>query len=200
MLGLSKTLRKHDSICVVVDRFSKMAHFLPCSQTFDASKVAQLFFDEVVRLHGLTKTIVSDKDVQFTSYFWKTLWSKLGTMLKFSTAYHPKIDGQTEVVNRILGNLLRCLVGENSRNWDLLLPRAEFVYNCSVNRSTGSSPFEIIHGYKPNRPLDLIPLPNHTRVSESAESFTQHIKHVDPTYDFDDCQTLVHGFVTNYFK
>ena len=81
-------------------------------------------------------------------------------------------------MNRSLGNLLRCLIGENSRNWDLLLPRAEFAYNCSVNRSIGKSPFEIVHGYKPNRPLDLIPLPNHSRVSESAESFAQHIKHL----------------------
>ena len=67
-------------------------------------------------------------------------------------------------------------MGENSRNWDLLLPRAEFAYNCSVNRSTGKSPFEIVHGYKPNRPLDLIPALEHTRVSESAESFAQHVK------------------------
>jgi len=176
VLGLPKTQRRHDSICVVVDRFSKMAHFLPCSQTFDASKVATLFFNEIVRLHGLPKTIVSDRDVRFTSYFWKTLWHKLGTKLKFSTAYHPQTDGQTEVVNRSLGNLLRCLVGENTRNWDLYLPRAEFAYNDSVNRSTGKSPFEIVHGYKPHTPLDLVPLPVHTRVSESTENFAQHIK------------------------
>ena len=67
-------------------------------------------------------------------------------------------------------------MGENTKNWDLLLPRAEFAYNASVNRSTGKSPFEIVHGYKPNKPLDLIPLPVHTRVSESASSFAQHIK------------------------
>ena len=153
-----------------------MAHFIPCSQTFDASKVARLFLDQVVKLHGLPKTIVSDRDVRFTSCFWKTLWHLLGTKLKFSTAYHPQTDGQTEVVNRSLGNLLRCLVGENMGNWDLLLPRAEFAYNSSVNRSTGKSPFEIVHGYKPRKPLDLIPLPTHARISESAESYAQHVK------------------------
>ena len=71
---------------------------------------------------------------------------------------------------------MRCLVGESLGNWDLLLPRAEFAYNSSVNRTTGKSPFEIVHGYKPRKPIDLIPLPTHARMSESAESYAQHIK------------------------
>jgi len=176
MVGLPKTSRKHDSVFVVVDRFSKMAHFIPCSQTLNASKVAKLFLDQVVKLHGLPKTIVSDRDVKFTSYFWKTLWHMLGTKLKISTTYHPQTDGQTEVVNRSLGNLLRCLVGDNLGNWDLLLPRAEFAYNSSINRSIGKSPFEVVHGYRPRKPLNLIPLPVHTRISKSAESYAQHVK------------------------
>ena len=81
MLGLPKTARKHNFILVVVDRFSKMAHFLPYSKTSDASRVATIYFDEVVRLHGLPKTIISDMDVKFTSYFWKTLRHKMGTKL-----------------------------------------------------------------------------------------------------------------------
>ena len=89
MLGLPRTFRKHDSILVVVDRFSKMAHFLPCSKSSDASKIAKLYFDEIVKLYGLPKTIVSDRDVHFMSYFWKTLWHLVGTKLKFSMAFHP---------------------------------------------------------------------------------------------------------------
>ena len=148
-----------------------MAYFLPCNQTYDASTVAKLFMDEIVCLHGLPKTIVSDRDVNFISYFWKTLWHMLGTKLKFSTTYHPQTDGQTEVVNRSLGNLLRCLVSKSVKNWDLLLPKAEFAYNSSVNRIAGKSPFKVVHGYQSNKPLNLIPLPLHARVAESAKSF-----------------------------
>ena len=93
VIGLPRTFWKHDSILVVVDRFSKMSHFLLCSKTFDASKIAKLYFDEIVKLYGLPKTIVSDRDVHFMSYFWKTLWPLMGTKFKFSTAFHPQTDG-----------------------------------------------------------------------------------------------------------
>lgn len=175
VLGLPKTLRKHDSILVIVDRFSKMAHFIPCSKSSYASRVARVFFYEVVRLHGLPSTIVSDRDVKFTSYFWKTLWMIMGTKLRFSSAYHPQTDGQTEVVNRSLGNLLRCLVGEHIKAWDTMLLTAEFAYNSSVNRSIGMSPFEAVLGYKPRMPVDLIPITSLHRPSASAESFAQHM-------------------------
>ena len=89
VLGLPRTSRRHDSIMVFVDRFSKMAHFVPCSKTADASRVATLFFNEIVRLHGLLRSMVSDRDVRFTSYFWKTLWRRMGIQLQFSLTYHP---------------------------------------------------------------------------------------------------------------
>ena len=85
----------------------------------------------------------------------------LGTKLKFFTVYHPQTDDHTEVINQSLGNLLRCLVGDSMENWVLLLPHAEFAYNSSINRSIGKISFEVVHGYKPRKPIDLIPLPTH---------------------------------------
>ena len=89
VLGLPKTFRGHDSIFVVIDCFSKMVHFIPCSKTLDVVHVAKLFFKVIVQLHGLPKTIVSNWDAKFTSYFWRSLWKMLKTKLKFSSAFHP---------------------------------------------------------------------------------------------------------------
>ncbi|RVW36518.1 Transposon Ty3-I Gag-Pol polyprotein [Vitis vinifera] len=178
VLGLPRTQRGFDSIFVVVDRFSKMAHFIPCKKASDASYVAALFFKEVVRLHGLPQSIVSDRDVKFMSYFWKTLWAKLGTQLKFSSSFHPQTDGQTEVVNRSLGNLLRCIVRDQLRKWDNVLPQAEFAFNSSTNRTTGYSPFEVAYGLKPKQPVDLIPLPTSVRTSQDGDAFARHIRDI----------------------
>ena len=118
---------------VVVDRFSKMTHFVPYAKTYDASQVARLYFAEIVKLHGVPKSLTSDHDVKFVGHFWRTLWKRLG----FSSAHHPQSDGQTEVTNHNLRNLLRSLVGNDPRQWDVILPHAELAYNWSPHRSTG---------------------------------------------------------------
>ena len=124
----------------------EMAHFVPCNKSNDASHVADLYFREIVRLHGIPKTMVSYRDSKFLSHFWRTLWRKLGISLLFSTSYHPQTDGQIEVTNRSLGNMLWSYVGKNVKQWDLILPQIEFAYNRSMYRTVGKSPFEVVYG------------------------------------------------------
>ncbi|KAL5738445.1 hypothetical protein ACOSP7_031206 [Xanthoceras sorbifolium] len=178
VLGLPRSKRGRDSVFVVVDRFSKMAHFIPCHKTDDASHVADLFFKEIVRLHGVPRTIVSDRDAKFLSYFWKTLWAKLGTKLLFSTTCHPQTDGQTEVVNRTLSTLLRAIIKKNIKTWEECLPHVEFAYNRSVHSATKFSPFEIVYGFNPLTPLDLSPLPMSEHVNLDGKRKAELVKQI----------------------
>jgi hypothetical protein len=136
-------------ILVVVDRFSKAAHFgmLPTHHT--ASKVADLFAKMVTKLHGMPKSIVSDRDPIFISKFWQQLFQFSGTKLRMSTAYHPQTDGQTEIVNKALQQYLRCFVHNTPKAWGDYLHWAEWHYNTSIHSSTGMTPFEVVYGKKP---------------------------------------------------
>lgn len=128
----------------------------------DALQVATLFFREIYRLHGLPLSIVSDRN---------SLWKQLRTSLDMSSAYHPQSDGQTEVTNRSLGNLLRCLVGDAIGTWDSKLPQAEFAHNHSLNRSLGFYPFQVVYGVVPHGPKALSTLPDRTQIHGEASTF-----------------------------
>ena len=145
-----------------------MAHFIACNKTDDASHIANLFFREIVRSHGIPKSIVSNRDVKFLSYFWKTLWEKLRTKLLFSTTC-AQTDGQIKVVNRTLSQLLCAIIQKNLKSLEECLPFVEFAYNKTVHSTTGFSPFEIVYGFNPVTPMDLIPLPFEERVSLDGE-------------------------------
>jgi hypothetical protein len=176
VLGLPRTKRGRDSVFMVVDRFSNMAHFIECHKTNDASHIADLFFKEIVRLHDMPRTIVSDRDAKFLSYFWKTLRGKLGTKLLFSTTCHPQTDGQTEVVNRTLSSLLRAIIKKNLKTWEDCLPHAEFAYNRSIHSATKFSPFEIVYGFNPLSPLDLTSLPVSECVNLDGKKKAEFVK------------------------
>ncbi|KAK9177819.1 hypothetical protein WN943_027008 [Citrus x changshan-huyou] len=150
--------------------------FHSMSQTDDATNIANLFFKEIVRLHGVPRSIVSDRDAKFLSHFWKTLWGKLGTKLLFSTTFHPQTDGQTEVVNRTLSTLLRAIIQKNLKTWEECLPHVEFAYNRTVHSATKFSPFEIVYGFNPLTPLDLLPLPINERASIDGKKKAEFVK------------------------
>ncbi|KAL0544333.1 hypothetical protein IC582_019446 [Cucumis melo] len=144
--GLPRTLRGFTVIWVVVDRLTKSAHFVPGKSTYTASKWAQLYMSEIVRLHGVPVSIVSDRDARFTSKFWKGLQTAMGTRLDFSTAFHSQTDGQTEHLNQVLEDMLRACALEFPGSWDSHLHLMEFAYNNSYQATIGMAPFEALYG------------------------------------------------------
>jgi hypothetical protein len=133
---------------VVVDRLTKVAHFIPLKHPF--TQVAKALWDNVIKLHGVPLTIVSDRDKIFTSSVWRDMMSTTGTKLMYSTVYHPQTDGQTERVNQCLEMYLRTAVHDSPRQWRSWLPVAEFWYNSSHHSSLNCSPFKALYGYEPN--------------------------------------------------
>ncbi|XP_056408241.1 uncharacterized protein LOC130308661 [Hyla sarda] len=142
-------------IWVVVDRFSKMAHFVPLPGLPSAPVLEKQFFQHIFRLHGLPKHIVSDRGVQFVSKFWRALCGQLGVKLDFSSSHHPQSNGQVERVNQILGDYLRHFVSSRHNDWSDLLPWAEFSYNYKNSSASNKSPFFVVFGRHPLPPLPL---------------------------------------------
>ena len=146
--GLLRTQRQHDAIWVIVDRLTKFALFLPISNDDPLDKLAQLYVEEIIRLHGVPISIVSDRDPRFTSRFWSSSQDAMGTQLHFSTAFHPQTDGQSERTIQTLEDMLRACVIEFKGSWDTHLSMMEFAHNNSYHSSIGMAPFEALYGRK----------------------------------------------------
>jgi hypothetical protein len=147
-----------DSICTVVDKFSKRAYFLPCTVKMSADEVADLLGREVFANHGLPEVIISDRDPRFTGKFWPALFAALGTKLKMSTVYHPQTDGQAEAANRVIQQMIRSYVGLDRRSWHARLWVLQYAYNDSVHTRTGFTPFFMDTGRNPRSPLSFVNL------------------------------------------
>jgi hypothetical protein len=154
-------------ILVIMDRFTKYGHFFPVKHPYSAASIAQLFLDNIVKLHGVPKSIVLDRDKVFTSSFWTELFKLLQTDLKFSSTYHPQSDGQTERVNQCLEMYLCCAVQAAPIQWSRWLSLAELWYNTSFHSSLQCSPFKALYATDPHLGLFL-----HLNVHENTEPTT----------------------------
>jgi len=143
---LPKTIKGFDSIWVIVDRLTKSAHFVPIKTGMSFVKLAEIYIEQIVRLHGIPSSIVSDGCRRFTSMFWESLQAALGTKLRLSSAYHPQTNGQIERTIQSLEDLLRACVLEQGVSWVECLPLIEFTYNNSFHSSIVMAPFEALYG------------------------------------------------------
>ncbi|KAI3754801.1 hypothetical protein L1987_54592 [Smallanthus sonchifolius] len=150
---LPRTTSGHDSIWVIIDRLTKSVHFLPIREEYRVEKLARIYIDEIVSRHGIPLNIISDRDSRFTSRFWQSLQSALGTRLDLRTAYHPQTDGQTERTIQTLEDMLRACVIDFGGNWNSHLPLIEFSYNNSYHTSINMAPFEALYGRKCLSPI-----------------------------------------------
>jgi hypothetical protein len=153
VVGLPCSPRGKDAISVVIDRLTKVAHFIPMKQTSSAADLVPLYIKKVVRLHGVPKSFVSDRDSKFISKFWQSLQNAMGTKLDMSVAFHPQTDGQSERTIQTLEDMLRACVLSWKGNWEDHLTLAEFTYNNSYHASIKMAPYESLYGRKYISPL-----------------------------------------------
>jgi hypothetical protein len=154
IVGLPRTTKGFDSIWVIIDRLTKIAHFLPVKIDHPIAVYAQIYIARILSLYRVPKTIVSDRGPQFVSKFWEELHKSLGTKLLHNSAYHPQTSGHTKRVNQILEDMLRACVMEFPQKWDDCLPLAEFSYNNSYQESIKMAPFEALYGRRCRTPLN----------------------------------------------
>lgn len=176
IVKLPTTAAGYDSILVFVDRLSKMVHFVPTTETLNAQGFAVLFVNNVVRLHGLPRTLISDRGPQFNNKFWEKVCEILGMDKRMSSAYHPHTDGQTERTNRTLEEMLRSYVGYEQNDWDSQLACAEFAINNSWQESVKNTPFYLNYGQHPLTPAS-VQLPRDVpAASNYAEGIVENVR------------------------
>jgi hypothetical protein len=146
IVGLPRTQSGYNSIWVIMDRQTKVAHFIPVKTNYSELQLVEFYMSRIVCLPGVPKKIVSNRGGQFTLKFWERLHESLDTQLRFSSTYHPQIDGQTESVNQILEDMLRSCALQYGRSWDNNLSYAEFSYNNSYQESLKMAPFDMLYG------------------------------------------------------
>jgi len=182
-------VRGKSVILTVVDRFSKYCHFIPLAHPYSAESVAQAFFSDIVRLHGIPQSMVSDRDPVFTSIFWRELMRLLGPKLHMTTAFHPQSDGQTEAANRVIAMYLRCFTGDRPRDWLRWLPWAEYTYNTAYQSSLRDTPFKVVYGRDP--PTIWSYEPGKTRVAAVARSMADREEFLaDVRYRLEQAQAI----------
>ena len=150
--GLPRTIGGYNAIWVIVDRLTKSAHFLPIKKTYSTDRLAKLYVNRIVCLHGVLESIVYDKRATFTSIFWQELHKALGTRLDFRSTFHPQMDGQSERTIQTLKDMLRMYVMDFGGQLDLHLPLIEFAYNNSYHASIEMTPYEALYGRKCRSP------------------------------------------------
>lgn len=146
--GLPKS-NSYEVLLVVIDRFRKYAHFIPMSHPYSALQVAQVYLNNVYKLHGLPQSIISDRDRVFIAKIWQELFRLSDTQLQMSSAYHPQSDGRTERLNQCVEAFLRCTVHSCPKAWSKWISLAEYWYNTTFQSAIGRTPFEVLYGHQP---------------------------------------------------
>jgi hypothetical protein len=164
-------------IMVVVDHLSKYSHFYALQHSFTTSTVAQLFMDQVFKIHGMPHSIVSDHDPTFISNFWQELFKLQGTQLHLSKTNHPETDGQTDVANKCLETYLRCFSSKKKHQWAQWLPLSEWWYNTSYHTTTRMTPFEAVYGQNPPSVLSYVLGTSKVQVVEQTLTVQEDIIH-----------------------